>query len=340
MVTRKATMEASAAIPGAAGTAPECVLHSIRSHCRVAQGDDRMPIDLRRPRGPAWRAAVIAAVAIAGLAAGFPHEASAASPTLERIKTRGTIELAYRQDSAPFSFRDRDGRVRGYSVELCERAAESIRKTLAAPALKVNWRPVDAATRLNAVASGEVDIECGTTTVTLARMERVDFSVPIFVDGGSVLVNADGKLKELSDFANRRISVIAGTTTEQALTAQLAELGVKAVLVPVKSGAEGLELLVAGKVDGHAGDRIVLTLLRQRARKPEALGFLGSDFSYEPYALVVRRGDPDFRLLVNRALVATYKNGEIDGIFQRWFSSLGQAGPLLHAMIYLNRLPE
>ena len=296
--------------------------------------------DLRRPRGTARRVTAIAVLAIAGLAITFSHASSAASPTLDRIKARGTIELAYRQDAAPFSFRDRGGQIRGYSVELCERVAESIRKTLNAPALKINWRPVDASTRLNAVASGEADIECGTTTITLARMERVDFSVPIFVDGGSVLVTAGGKLNELSDFTNRRIAVIAGTTTEQALAAQLADLGTKAVLVPVKNGAEGLELLVAGKVEGYAGDRIVLTLLRQRARKPEALGFLGTDFSYEPYALVLRRDDPDFRLLVNRALVATYKNGEIDAIFQRWFASLGQAGPLLHAMIYLNRLPE
>ncbi len=269
-----------------------------------------------------------------------PVVALAASPTLDRIKSTGTIKLAYRDGAAPFSFKDRDGRVRGYSVELCERAAEAIGKALALPKLGIEWKAVDAATRFDTVARGDADIECGTSTVTLARMERVDFSVPIYVDGGSVLVRTGARIARLVDLKNRRVAVIPGTTTEHALTAELSALGVAATLVPVSNGAEGAAQLVAGKVDGFAGDRIVLTALRQRAAKPDALALVGADFSYEPYALVVRRDDPDFRLAVNRALVAVYRSGEIDGIFQRWFASLGRPGPLLHAMFYLNRLPE
>ena len=303
-----------------------------------------MPFDIRRLRHRvlALRAsfAFTALLAAAIAAASHASVAEAASATLERIRVRGTIELAYRDQAAPFAFKDRDGRIRGYSVELCEKVVESLRKSLALPALKVNWRPVDAASRLDAVAKGDVDVECGTTTITLARMERVDFSVPIYVDGGSVLVRAPSKLATLADLNGKRVAVIPGTTTEQALSAQLAAVGVMATLVPVKNGGEGLELLQAAKVDGYAGDRIVLTTLRQRAAKLDALGFLANDFSYEPYALVVRRDDPDFRLAVNRALVAVYKSGEIDAIFQRWFASLGRPGPLLNAMFYLQQLPE
>ena len=264
----------------------------------------------------------------------------AASATLDRIRQTGTIQLAYREGAAPFSFRDRDGGVRGYSVELCERVAQSVGKALGVGAVKISWKPVDASTRLDAVSSGAADIECGTTTITLARMEKVDFSVPVFVDGGSVLVRADSKLSRLVDLKRRRVAVIPGTTTEQALVAQLNALESPATLVPVKDGAEGLAQLIAGKVDGYAGDRIVLTTLRQRAAKPATLSFVDSDFSFEPYALVVRRDDPDFRLAVNRAIVGIYRSGEIDPIFQRWFAAYGQPGALLHAMFYLNRLPE
>lgn len=277
---------------------------------------------------------------IAVLLVAFSSAALAASPTLDRIRNSGTIQLAYRDGAAPFSFKDRDGKVRGYSVELCERAADAIGKALKVPPLKLEWKSVDANTRLDAVARGDVDIECGTTTITLARMEKVDFSVPVFVDGGSVLVRANGKVKRLADLKNRRVAVIPGTTTEQALVTQLSDLGAPATLVPVKNGAEGLAQLLAGKVDGYASDRIVLTALRQRAPKVDTLAFVDSDFSYEPYALVVRRDDPDFRLAVNRALVGVYKSGEIDGIFQRWFASFGRPGPLLHAMFYMQRLPE
>jgi len=281
------------------------------------------------------RGGVIAVVFAAHCPSGL-----AASATLDRIRSSSTIQLAYRDGAAPFSFKDRDGKVRGYSVELCEQVAQRIGKTLNVPSLKVEWKPVTASTRLDAVAKGDVDIECGTTTMTLARMEMVDFSVPVFVDGGSVLVRSDAKLKTLADLKNRRVAVIAGTTTEQALVTQLSALDAPATLVPVKDGAEGVALLARGRVDGYAGDRIVLTGLRQRATKPEALRFVEGDFSYEPYALVVRRNDPDFRPAVNPALVAIYKDGAIDTIFQRWFASFGRPGPLLHAMFYLNRLPE
>lgn len=274
------------------------------------------------------------------LLAALSLTASAASPTLERIRTSGVVQFAYRANAAPFSFSDRDGRVRGYSAELCERVASALQKALALPSLKVQWQPVDAATRLEAVASGRADAECGTTTITLARMEKVDFSVPIYVDGGTVLVRANAKITRLADLKGRRIAVIPGTTTEQALANQLSAADAAATLLPVKDPHEGLAQLLAGKADGYAGDRIVLTQLRQRAAKSSALGFLESDFSYEPYALVVRRDDPDFRLAVNRALVALYKSGEIDTIFQRWFASLGRPGPLLHAMFYLHHIPD
>lgn len=289
-----------------------------------------MPIDSGCLRG-----SLLAALLIAHSAAGL-----AASPTLDRIRHSGVIPLAYRDGAAPFSFKDRDGKVRGYSVELCERAVDAIGKALKVPALKIEWKAVDASTRLDAVAKGDVDMECGTTTITLARMEKVDFSVPVFVDGGSVLVRANAKLTRLADLKNRRVAVIPGTTTEQALVAQLSALDAPVTLVPAKNGADGLAQLLAGKVDGYAGDRIVLTGLRQRAPKADSLAFVDSDFSYEPYALVVRRDDPDFRLAVNRALVGLYKRGEIDGIFQRWFASFGRPGPLLHAMFYLQRLPD
>jgi ABC-type amino acid transport substrate-binding protein len=266
--------------------------------------------------------------------------AASESPTLERIRSTSSITLAYREGAAPFSFKDREGRIRGYSVELCMLVVASIQKSLGLASLRIDWKPVDAATRLFAIANGEADIECGTTTITLSRMEKVDFSLPIFVDGGSLLVKRGAKVGKLADLKGRKVAVIPATTTEQALTRELASHGIAATLVPVKDTAEGMAALQGGAVDALAGDRIVLAGLRQRARHPEALGFVADDFSYEPYALVIRRDDPDFRLAVNRALVAVYKSGDIDAVFQRWLAPLGRPGRLLHAMYYLQRLPE
>jgi glutamate/aspartate transport system substrate-binding protein len=266
--------------------------------------------------------------------------ASAASPTLDRIKEKGAITFAYRDGAAPFSFKDRDGRVRGYSVELCVRAALAVQRELQMKALKIEWVPVDSASRFETVMGGKVDAECGTSTITLGRMKTVDFSLPIFVDGGGVLVRAKSKLARLKDLKGKRIAVIPGTTTEQALTRALNAADAPATIVPVKDGAEGMAQLTQGKVDGYAGDRVVLAGFRMRAKIPESYDLLSEDFSYEPYAIVLPRNDPDFRLAVNSALVNLYRTGDIDPIYQRWLGNLGRPGMLLHAMFYLNTLPE
>ena len=279
-----------------------------------------------------------AVLAVFGATLALPM--AAASGRLDRIKDTGTITFGYRDGAAPFSSRDREGRVRGYSVDLCVRVAMAIQRELALKELKVDWLPADAGTRLDMVASGKVDAECGTTTITLTRMQTVDFSVPIFVDGGSVLVRAKSKLARLADLKGKKIAVIRGTTTEPALARALKVIESPAVLVPVRNGAEGMALLMQGKVDGYAGDRVVLAGFRIRAQYPDSFEFVGGDFSFEPYALVLPRDDPDFRLAVNRALVGLYRSGDIDPIFQRWLGSLGKPGSLLHAMFYLNTLPE
>jgi len=275
---------------------------------------------------------------LAGLASA--DSAAAASPTLDRIKERGSIVFSYRNAAPPFSYKDREGRIKGYSIDLCQRVAGLIQKELGIPELRIEWVSVEAATRLDAVATGKVDADCGTTTISLSRMEKVDFSVPIYVDGGGVLVRATKKPSAMADLKGKRIAVIGGTTTEQALVRTLNSLGAQATLVPVTNSTEGMALLNRGEVDGYAGDRVVLANLKLRAPKPDALAFVTGDFSYEPYGIVVPRNDPDFKLAVNRALVGLYRTGDIDEIFQRWLGALGRPGTLLHAMFYLNTLPE
>ena len=266
---------------------------------------------------------------------------TAVGGTLDRIREAGAITFAYRAGAAPFSFTDREGRVRGYSTELCAAVAASIQKQLKLSAMKVTWIPVDADDRLATVTSGRADAECGTTTMTLSRMQIVDFSLPIFVDGATVMVRADSKLAALPDLKSRKIAVIGGTTTEQALVAAMNLQNGPATLVPVKNGAEGVAALKAGRVDAYAGDRVVLAGFK--LRDPDGgkdLELFASDFSYEPYGIVVRRDDSDFRLAVNRALAELYKHGGIDQVYQRWLAPLGPPGPLLNSMYYLNAIPD
>jgi glutamate/aspartate transport system substrate-binding protein len=262
------------------------------------------------------------------------------SRILERLGKQQILRIGYRADAAPFSFKERDGSVRGYSAEICTRVAAALQERLGLVRLKVEWTPLDADNRIGAVAKHRVDMECGTTTIALSRYEKVDFSVPIFVDGGSVLTAAGSKYSQLADLAGARIAIIPGTTTEVALRRALDVGRIKAEIVAVKNGSEGLAKVMDGEADGFASDRIVLVTLRENSADPAKLSLLDSDFSFEPYALVVPRDDPDFRLAVNRAVVGLYRSGDIDAIFYRWLGALGRPGPLLNSMFYLNTLPE
>src|SRR5437870_12520602 len=157
--------------------------------------------------------------------------------TLKKIKTSGTFVLGYLQSAPPFSFPGPDKRPVGYSIDLCMHVASAIHKQLSLADLKLNWVPVTAENRIDMVAQGKVDIECGTTTASLSRQERVDFSLMTFVDGGSLLTKSDAGLRNVADLASKRIAIIPGTTTEKALTEFLKQEFTLVEMVRVKDHA-------------------------------------------------------------------------------------------------------
>ena len=266
--------------------------------------------------------------------------ADSGSGTIERIKKSGVVRLGYLEAAAPFSQADGGKAPVGYSIDLCVRVAEDLSKQLKLPALKPEWVKVTLQDRLQAVKDGRIDLECGTTTVTLSRQEGVDFSLMTFVDGGSLLVKIGAGLTRFADFAGKRISVVTGTTTADALPRELKRLGIQAKLVPVADERKGMAMLSAGEVDAYASDRLVLLGLALNAQGSQGFRLIDEDFSIEPYALVLRRDDHDFRLAVNRALSRVYRSGEIMKIYDAWLGKLGRPGVLLSALYVLQALPE
>ena len=266
---------------------------------------------------------------------------AANAQTLDKIRKTGVLTLGYIDGAAPFSFTDGNGEPQGYSVELCRVVADGIAAQLKRTGLKTRWVKLTIQNRIDAVRKRQVDLECSTTTWTLARQQLVDFSLMTFVDGGSVLVKADADVARLADLAGRRIGVISGTTTERALGEALARRALKAELVKVKTREEGLALLGEGQVDGFASDRTALigvVVMSQGTRGSFKL--LDQDFSIEQYALMLPRGDHDFRLAVNRGLARVYRSGEIEKIYARWLGPLGPPSVLLSATYFLQTLSE
>ncbi len=260
--------------------------------------------------------------------------------TLKKIKDANSIIIGYREASRPFSFVGDDGKPVGYSIDLCLRITAGVQQELGLRDLQIKWVPVTPENRISSVVKGTIDIECGSTTNSLSRQEQVDFSNMIFVDGGSLLAKADSSIRGIGDLGGKRVAVIPGTTTEKALLESLQKRYINARIVKVKDHNEGLAVLERGEADAYASDEVILVGLALTAKEPTKYKLGEQYFSYEPYGLMLRRGDPDFRLAVNRVLSRLYRSDQIIEIFKKWFGGLGKPGALLQAMYILNGLPE
>ena len=259
----------------------------------------------------------------------------AGSGAMDRIRVGKTLTIAYAPNAYPLSFKDADGAPRGYAVDLCRRIADGVQQDLGLDALEIAWIEGNTPRRLAAVANGEADIECGTTTMTLGRQQQVDFSNVVFVESGGILVRSDAGIDGVGALAGKKLGVVPETTTERRLRPVLAERDIDAELVPIRDAKDGRERLLAGELDAVAGDRLVLIGQVAETGKPEGFAILDADFSVEPYAFAVPRNDADFRLSVNRTLAEVYRSGEVDRIFERWFGDDAAPTRLLETVFFI-----
>ena len=261
--------------------------------------------------------------------------------TLDQIRKSGEIRLGYRTDAPPLSFNDSSGQPIGYSVELCKRIATAVKEHLKLKDLKTTLVPLTSEDRIDAIVSNRADIECGATTITLSRAEKVDFTLMTFVTGGGLLTLANSGVDSLASLSGKSVAVVTNTTSQTALQTYLQKNLIDAKVVVVPDRGEGMKQLQAKKVDAFASDQIVLIGEILSAGDPRGYN-LGRDlFSFEPYGLVVRRNDADFRLVANRAIAQLYRSGQFEELFNRWFGQVGvQPTPVLKAMYLLEALPE
>ena len=260
--------------------------------------------------------------------------------TLKKVADSGTLTIGYRENALPFSYTGSDGKPAGYSIDLCQEIAVAVQQELKLPNMAVRWVPVTPENRVDAVANGTVDIECGSTTASLSRQEKVDFTLMTFVDGASLLIAEGSGLKTVADLAGKRIGVVPGTTTEKAVADFLRSQSITATIVPVKDHDEGLAALQTSKIEAYASDRTILVGLVLQARGTSRYALISEDLSYEPYGFMVRRDDSAFRFLANRVLARTYRSGAIGAIYSKWFGALGKPTPALVLMYALQGLPE
>jgi len=261
--------------------------------------------------------------------------------TLKKISDTGVFTIGYRDDAKPFSYLDSKGTPIGYSIDLCKRIAAATRESLGLSKLDLKFVKVTAKDRIAAVESGKVDIECGSTTMTLSRQEQVDFTLMTFVTGGSLLSKTSDPVRMTGDLSGKSVAVLKNTTTMEALRDYLRESLIDATVIEVNSETEGMQQLDSGKVQAFAWDQVVLIGQVLKSGNPKDFVLADDLFSFEPYAFMVRRNDAAFRLMANRSLAQLYRTEQYQPLFNKWFGSVGvRPSPVLAAMYKMQALPE
>ena len=260
---------------------------------------------------------IAAALFLAGSSAAAMAQSSG---TIQKLKETGEIVLGHRESAIPFSYIDQNQKPVGFSLDICHKIVEQLKSKLDLPNLRVSYQAVTASNRIPLLVNGSADIECGSTTNTKERQKAVDFLYTTYVTGTKILVRVDSGIKDLEDLKGKSIAVTAGTNNIKAVQKASQDQGLDLKLVYGKDHAVNFLQLQNGRVDGFSTDDVLLSGMRAAARQPKDFTLVGPFLSTEPYALMVRKDDPEFKKLANEALKKTFDDGDFEKIYIRWFT--------------------
>jgi len=246
---------------------------------------------------------------------------SANADTLEKITERGSIVLAYRESSVPFSYLEGPGKPIGFGVEIANKVAQAVRQATGKKDLRIEYQAVTSQNRVPLVANGSVDLECGSTTNNAARAKDVAFAVNYLYASSRLLVKKSAGVRRLGDLAGKAIATTTGTTTFGQLRKVSLENNLNLSVVPAKDHADGFLLLESGRAKAFAMDDILLAGLMLNAKNPEDYQIVGEPLQVEAYACMLRKDDPAFKKLVDGTLTAMMKSGEFEQLYKKWFMS-------------------
>lgn len=249
---------------------------------------------------------------------------AADGPTLTRVRDTGVIVIGYRPASLPFSYLDAQLRPTGYTVELCDRIVDAVRTKLQLPDLEVRQVEVASATRMPLVINGTLDLECGITTHTAERARSQAFSLTIFVAETRLMTRlmtrGGERVQGLADLRGQTVASTIGTTSIQHLAKvnEQQRLGIR--ILGGLDDPEGFQMLRSGRASAFLMDDVLLrSLLAQQGPGADDYRISDQPLTVEPYAIGLRKGDPQFKSLVDGVLAGLYRSGEIQAIYRRWF---------------------
>jgi glutamate/aspartate transport system substrate-binding protein len=248
-----------------------------------------------------------------------PVSAQDLTGTLKKIKDTGAITLAHRESSVPFSYYDDKQQVVGYAMDLCYRIVDAIKSHLKVDKLEVRLNPVTSATRIPLIANGTVDLECGSTTNNLERQKQVSFTITHFVTANRFVSKKSANLKTVEDLRGKTVVSTSGPTNIKQITEISAQKGLNLNILAAKDHAEAFLMVETGRAAAFVMDDILLYSLVAASKSPQDYVISTDALSVEPYGIMLPRGDAPFKKVVDEAMIATYKSGAINAIYDKWF---------------------
>ena len=255
------------------------------------------------------------------LALALPALAFAQTSTLDKVKQSGTMTLAYRESSIPFSYLDDKAQPTGFAYEICQKIADNVKKATGRSDLKLQYQAVTSANRIPLLQNGTIDIECGSTTNNSERGKQVAFATNYFYTGTRFLVKTGTSVSKLGDLAGKPVVSTTGTTNFQIIRRLNEEQKLGIDLLGAKDHAESALMVQTGRAVAFGMDDILLYGLRASSQNPADLSVVGEPIQVEPYAIMVRRDDPAFKKLVDDTLAGLMKSGEFESLYKKWFQS-------------------
>ncbi len=256
-----------------------------------------------------------------GLLAHTHVHAQAPDGTLKKIAETKTITIGHRDSSIPFSYLDDKQQPIGYSMDLCMKVVDAVKAKLKMPDLQVKLNPVTSATRIPLMANGTIDLECGSTTNTAERQKQVAYAPTTFVTANRFVANKSSNVKMLADLKGKPVVSTAGTTNLRGITGLNSEKNLSMNIAVAKDHAESFLMVETGRAVAFFMDDILLASLVASSKAPADYLIGAEAYSVEPYAIMLRRDDPQFKAVVDDAIKATMKSGELDKLYAKWFQS-------------------
>jgi glutamate/aspartate transport system substrate-binding protein len=240
---------------------------------------------------------------------------------LEKVKAAGSITVGHRDASIPFAYLDDKQQPIGYSMDLCAKIVDAVKAELKMPDLKVMYQPVTSATRIPLLANGTIDLECGSTTNNASRQQQISYTMTSFVTANRFVSKKADNLKTLTDLKGKTVVSTSGTTNIKQITELNASMNLGLNILAAKDHAESFLMVDTGRASAFIMDDILLAGLVANSPKPNQWQVSSESLSVEPYGIMVRKGDPAYKAVVDNAMMALMKSGEINTIYAKWFQS-------------------